>query len=88
MGTDKSECGDDSDNDIGTDKSECGDGPNEGLLTRSLKYWATTYSVSLVALSALLTILRLFHPTLPKDERTLLGTKAHVATVKIDGGDY
>ena len=88
MGTDKSECGDDSDNNIGTDKSECGDGPNEGLLTRSLKYWATTYSVSLVALSALLTILRLFHPTLPKDGRTLLGTKAHVATVKIDGGDY
>ena len=68
IGTDKCECGDDSDNDIGTDKSECGDGPNEGLLTRSLKYWATTYSVSLVALSALLTILSLFHPTLPENK--------------------
>ena len=68
IGTDKSECGDDSDNDIGTDKSECGDGPNEGLLARSLKYWATTYSVSLVALSALLTILSLFHPTLPENK--------------------
>ncbi|CAL8391541.1 unnamed protein product [Arctogadus glacialis] len=83
IGTDKSECGDDSDNDIGTDKSECGDGPNEGLLTRSLKYWATTYSV---ALSALLTILRLFHPTLPKDGRTLLRTKAHVASQNRRGG--
>lgn len=63
------------------------DGPNEDLPIRSLKYWATSYSVSLVALSAL-SILRIFHPTLPKNGRTLLGTKAHVPTTKIEGGEY
>ena len=46
------------------------DEPNEDFLKTSLKYWATSYSVSLVALSSLLSILRVFHPTLPKDART------------------
>lgn len=78
--TDKQEFHKDSDTDS--------DGPNEDLLIRSLKCWATSYSVSLVALSALLSILRIYHPILPKDGRTLLGTKAHVPTTKIEGGVY
>lgn len=38
--------------------------------------------------AALLSILKIFHPTLPKDERTLFGTQAHVPTTKIEGGEY
>ena len=33
IGTDKSECGDDSDNDIGTDKCECGDDSDNNIGT-------------------------------------------------------
>ncbi|KAL2086019.1 hypothetical protein ACEWY4_017078 [Coilia grayii] len=72
----------DSDSDVDNDE------PEQDFLIRSLKYWATTYSVSLVALSALLSILKVFHPTLPKDGRTLLGTQTHVPTIKIEGGEY
>lgn len=36
--------------------------PSQDLLMRSLRYWATSYSISLVALSALLSILKLSHP--------------------------
>lgn len=46
--------------------------PSQDLLIKSLRYWATSYSISVVALSALLSILKLFHPRLPKDGRTLL----------------
>lgn len=52
-----------SENEIGSDSEE----NSEDLLMTSLKYWATNYSVSLVALSSLLSILKTFHPTLPKD---------------------
>lgn len=48
------------------------DGPNLGA---SLHNWSLTYGVSLVALTALLGLLRLYHPDLPKDARTLLKTK-------------
>ncbi|CAM4722162.1 unnamed protein product [Leuciscus chuanchicus] len=40
----------------------------------SLRNWALTFGVSLVALTALLSLLRLYHPDLPKDARTLLKT--------------
>lgn len=83
----------DSDYEVGADEIEPDPGsgddePNEDFLKTSLKYWATSYSVSLVALSALLSILRVFHPTLPKDARTLLGTQTSVPTTKIEGGEY
>lgn len=61
---------------------------NNDLLRTSLKYWATSYSISLVALSSLLSILTMFHPTLPKDGRTLLGTPRNVPITTIQGGDY
>ncbi|CAM4686030.1 unnamed protein product [Leuciscus chuanchicus] len=41
----------------------------------SLRNWALTFGVSLVALTALLGLLRLHHPDLPKDARTLLKTR-------------
>ncbi|KAK0154734.1 hypothetical protein N1851_002949 [Merluccius polli] len=44
-------------------------------LGESLRNWALTFGVSLVALTALLGLLRLHHPDLPKDARTLLKTK-------------
>ncbi|KAF3834387.1 hypothetical protein F7725_012284 [Dissostichus mawsoni] len=62
--------------------------PSQDLLMRSLRYWATSYSISLVALSALLSILKLFHPMLPKDGRTLLRTQHDVATTQMQGGEY
>lgn len=45
-------------------------------LGESLCSWALTFGVSLVALTALLGLLRLHHPDLPKDARTLLKTEA------------
>lgn len=51
---------------------------------QSLKYWATTYLASLVVMISLLSILKIFHPTLPRDGRT----QAHVPTTKIKGGEY
>ena len=71
--------GDESDSHSDSDEHQ----PSQDLLIRSLRYWATSYSISLVALSALLSILKLFHPRLPKDGRTLLGTQSHVATTQM-----
>lgn len=62
--------------------------PTSEFLLRSLRYWASTFSVSLAALSALLSILRMFHPELPTDARTILKTQTHVSTIKMEGGEY
>jgi hypothetical protein len=75
--------GDESDSHSDSDEHQ----PSQDLLIRSLRYWATSYSISLVALSALLSILNLFHPRLPKDGRTLFGTQSHVATTQMQGGE-
>lgn len=48
---------------------------SNGDLQSSLINWAVTFGISLIALSALLSILKIFHPSLPKDGRTLLQTK-------------
>ena len=44
-------------------------------LGSSLADWAIEFGISLMALSALLFILKPHHPSLPKDGRTLLKTK-------------
>lgn len=44
-------------------------------LQSSLADWAIEFGISLIALSALLTILKVHHSSLPKDGRTLLKTK-------------
>ena len=41
----------------------------------SISYWAFNFGVSLVVLTALLTILQPYHPDLPKDARTILKTR-------------
>lgn len=43
-------------------------------LTTSLMNWAVEYGITLVALTALLSVLRCHHPSLPKDAKTLLHT--------------
>lgn len=44
-------------------------------LVESLANWSVQFGVSLVALTALLSLLRLYHPELPKDAQTILKTK-------------
>ncbi|KAL6472618.1 hypothetical protein MHYP_G00188060 [Metynnis hypsauchen] len=68
----------------GSDEDE----PKDNMLYMSLKHWAAKFSISLVALTALLCILRVFHPKLPCDGRTLLGTPAKVPTRKMGNGQY
>ncbi len=48
---------------------------NDGDLQSSLADWAVSFGISLIALSALLSILKIYHPSLRKDGRTLLKTK-------------
>lgn len=47
-------------------------------LSDSLADWACEFSISLMALSSLLCILHIHHPSLPKDGRTLLKTKNNI----------
>ena len=54
-----------------SDESE----PEEMSLQDKLKQWASTFGITLVAVTALLSILRVHHSELPKDARTLLGTQ-------------
>lgn len=68
--------------------SEHEEEPSLEFLLISLRYWASKFSVSLVALTALLSILRVFHPKLPKDARTVLRTRAEVPTQEMEGGEY
>ena len=49
-------------------------------LETSLRFWTTSLSVSLAALTALLCILRMFHAELPRDARTILKTQGEIKT--------
>ncbi|KAL7825199.1 hypothetical protein AOLI_G00324060 [Acnodon oligacanthus] len=59
-----------------------------GSLIHSLCNWALTFGVSLIALTALLGLLRFYHPDLPKDARTLLRMKTDLSIQKRCGGLY
>ncbi|KAL2095636.1 hypothetical protein ACEWY4_007784 [Coilia grayii] len=74
----------------GTSGSECDDDVdlNETSLSDNIANWATSFGISLVALTALLGILRITHPNLPKDGRTLLRTKTQYAIQEKAGGQY
>lgn len=52
----------------------------DGDLQSSLADWAIE---SLIALSALLSILKIYHPSLPKDGRTLLKTKKQATKLAV-----
>lgn len=61
-------------------------------LRSQLCHWAVTNSITHSALGQLMDILKQYHPSLPKDARTLLSTgKVHTCSDgirKIDGGSY
>lgn len=61
---------------------------SDNSLNSSLCDWAVNFNVSLVALTALLTILRMYHPFLPKNARTLLTTKTVYKVQSLGGGKY
>ncbi|XP_060772163.1 uncharacterized protein LOC132883046 isoform X1 [Neoarius graeffei] len=65
-----------------------GDSFEESGLHQKLKHWAASFSVPLIAITALLTVLRTSHPELPKDARTLLGTKPAVPLQTVGNGEY
>ncbi|KAE8576519.1 hypothetical protein XENTR_v10004219 [Xenopus tropicalis] len=54
----------------------------------TLANWSVQFGVSLVALSALLSLLRVYHPELPKDARTILKTKTEYKIQQKCGGFY
>ena len=57
-------------------------------LGSSLADWAIEFGISLMALSALLFILKPHHPSLPKDGRTLLKTKTKYNIETLAGGIF
>lgn len=73
-----------SDEDSHVDKS--GDVPKD--LSGCLRDWATHFGISLIALSALLSILKAHHPSLPKDARTLLQTQIRHSIVSLGSGSF
>ena len=54
--------------------SELEDIVDDADLNYQLASWASSFGIPLVAVASLLSILRPFHPSLPKDPRTLLNT--------------
>uniref|UniRef100_A0A6M2DPH5 Putative enspm-4 hm n=1 Tax=Xenopsylla cheopis TaxID=163159 RepID=A0A6M2DPH5_XENCH len=62
---------------------------NNDNLIQSLRNWAITYRISLIAITALLSILK-NHPCfkLPGDARTLLKTPINIMTRIVDPGSY
>nr|CAB3268053.1 transposase domain-containing protein [Phallusia mammillata] len=57
-------------------------------LQAEIALWATSCKINQCALHSLLSILRVKHPDLPKDPRTLLGTCTSYETKQISGGQY
>ena len=77
----------DSELEMGQEESESEEKKSENLAIE-LGLWASSFGISFVAMAALLTVLRIYFPLLPKDPRTLLKTPRfnHVKTV--EGGSY
>ena len=61
---------------------------NSYALDDTLCEWVTKNNISVNALHALLSLLRPYHPYLPKDPRTLLKTKKQYNIVSIGGWEY
>lgn len=83
-------CGDESDTEEDGESSDEGGAEDEcSKLTKALCDWALRNDVPQNTLSDLLSVLREFHPSLPKQARTLLHTDRIAASVKnIKGGEY
>jgi len=67
---------------------ESDDEIQQPTLISSLMNWAVEYSITLVALTALLSVLRHHHPSLPKDAKTLLHTNRNYLIKQVAGGAY
>ena len=61
---------------------------SDSNLAFELEQWATSNSNPVTALSSLLGMLRVFHPSLPKDPRTLLKTPCPSNLKLVEGGAY
>lgn len=61
---------------------------NETTFHIKLRKWALRFHITLVALTALLLLLRVFDATLPLNARTLLGTLKKTENIEMCGGDY
>ena len=57
-------------------------------LASCLRDWSRQFGISLIALSALMSILKVHHPSLPKDARTLLKTQISHAVSSLAGGSF
>jgi len=66
---------------------EQNDGDDDSL-TRSLQVWSNRYSITSVAVNALLNILRPFHPKLSRDSRTLKKTPRKTILSTLSNGEY
>lgn len=63
-------------------------GISEPSLTEMLSNWAIHYGITLVAITALLAILKVYHPDLPKDARSLMKTKRTLVVKEKANGQY
>ena len=61
---------------------------NEKCLAFELGMWAASFSISMVSISSLLSILRIFHPSILKDPRTILKTPRSSNVRAVEGGSY
>jgi len=73
---------------ISDSDSELDDDIREQGLEDEIQNWATTFKITHSSLRALLSILRVYHPSLPKDPRTLLKTNRVTESIEVDGGVY
>ena len=62
--------------------------PDMPDLATELKLWSTNHKSSRQSVNDLLGVLRQYHPDLPKDARTLLGTPSGVNLETLDTGDF
>lgn len=71
-----------------TDDESDSDLEQEKPLSQKLGEWATSFQIPNNALLDLLTLLRQYFPTLPKDPRTLLHTQLTYDVTDLAGGQY
>lgn len=64
------------------------DDGDDDSLTRSLQVWSNRYSITSMAVNALLNILRPFHSELPRDSRTLKKTPRKTILSMLSNGEY
>lgn len=78
----------DFDNPIESDEDVEGNEREDLNLKPQLAQWACKFNIPHASLSELLHVLRKYHPHLPKDPRTLLGTQTNIVTKSVSGGEY